>query len=61
VLLLSLILRPASRHFEPIELLLDLMERVVADFVVGAHLGDRLPRSLDGGAPEALVGGLDRP
>jgi hypothetical protein len=60
VLLLSLVLRPASRHFEPVELLLDLMERVVADLIVGAHCEDRLPRSLDGGAPMTVASELDR-
>ncbi|HEX7778584.1 MAG TPA: hypothetical protein VF424_05065 [Vicinamibacterales bacterium] len=33
VLLLSLVLRAACRHFEPIQLFLDLMQRVVAGFI----------------------------
>jgi hypothetical protein len=47
--------RPAAGHFEPVQFLFDLMERVVADLVVGPHDEHRLPRGLEGATVELAV------
>ena len=55
----SLVVRTTC-HFEPVQLLFDLMKRVVADLVVGAHGEHRLPHRLDGSAMEFAVCGASR-
>src|SRR6185436_3806454 len=47
--------RPAAGHFEPVQFLFDLMERVVADLVVGTHGEHRLTRRLEGATVEVVV------
>src|SRR5215470_10815826 len=39
---------PAAGHFQPVQILLQFMKRVVADFVVGAHRENRVARGAEG-------------
>ena len=39
--------RSCSRHLEPVQFLFDLVEGIVADFIVGAHGVHRLPRRME--------------
>ena len=49
----------ATCHFEPVQFLLDLVKRIVADLVVGAHGENGLPRRLEGAAMELAVRDAD--
>jgi hypothetical protein len=44
-----LLFRSPPRHFEPVQLLFDLVKRVVADLIAVAHGEHGLPRGLQGG------------
>jgi hypothetical protein len=47
-------------HLDPIELFLDAMKRVVADFVTGPHRQHRLPRGVECVTMESFVDGPRR-
>ena len=48
---------PAACHFEPVQFLLDAVERIVADLVVGTHGENGLARCLKGRPMDCPVSG----